>query len=173
MKSHFCIFFLILIYACTNSVQRRDKFNRSDADGRKNGEYTRYENGKVIQRDYYLDDTICLSIYYSKDNESAIYAQVFEHNDIERQIVFNSREFNNYFFSLQEKEVSDQEKGKKMFRYYCISCHSGGSRDVSLKKVKDDTTQLYALINSASHPISFKKMDSIELHYLRSYILSF
>lgn len=182
MKNHLFIFFLVLMYSCTDNGQRQNhdkeisaegnKFNGYYVNDKKSGEYIRYEKGRVVQRDYYVDDSICLSIFYSKDSEKPMYAQFFEHNEIDRQIVFNSKEFNNYFFSLQKGDILDEEKGKKMFQYYCTSCHSSASRDASLKKVKDGTRQLYDLINSESHPISFQRMDSIELHYLLSYIKS-
>lgn len=180
MKYRPYIFLLTLITcSCYNSRKNQclkegkyptvDSFNGYNVNHKKSGEYIQYNRGTVKQRDYYLDDSIALSIYYSKGKP--LYVQVFENNDIDRQIVFNVKEFNNHFFGLQDNDISDENKGKKLFQYYCLSCHaSRSSSNASLEKVKGGTKQLNDLINGLSHPVSFEKMDSTELRCLLSYI---
>jgi hypothetical protein len=177
------IFYLCIIaifyFACssTNNKNYSEDSKTSEktyigkcVDDKKSGEWIETEKNIILKRDYYLLDTIILSMSYTKDGKNVLYCQYFVHGFPVRQVVFDQKLFKEEIFSLSSKNESDQRKGLKLYSYYCKSCHSSISKDVYLQKFNKGADDLFNRINSLNHPTKFYELDSLELKFLRKYI---
>lgn len=165
---------------CDNNEDIRKQASRSGnieshysggfLNSKKNGEWIEVKGDKVIRRDFYKEDSLSLSIIYSKEVDSALYFQCFDGNGGSTQVVFNYHRYNKEVFYLEDSSISNIRKGQNLFSYYCRSCHMQQARDPYIKKMLESEDQISTLINSSSHPVKFEYMGEIEMKLITDFL---
>lgn len=170
---------LALFMSCNNTVHSpvAESFNKEDSvykgayiQKQKNGEWITLVRGKVVKRDFFIKDTILLSIEYDSTGEKALYCQYFDHGEVSRQLVFDVRLFNEYFFNLSDSLTSEKQKGFKIYSYYCKGCHSNVSKDKYLEAFRVGAMPLDSILKSNQHPTRFNGFDTTEFYYLTKFL---